>query len=49
MGSGRKEKGESRMIPRYFGEEPEGRMEIPSTHVGKAEDGACLGEESDWF
>lgn len=37
------------MIPRYFGEEPEGRMEIPSTHVGKAEDGACLGEESDWF
>lgn len=32
-----KRKKESRMIPRFFDEEPEGRMERPSTQMGKAE------------
>lgn len=37
------------MIPGFFDEEPGGRMEMPSTQMGKTEDGACLGEESDQF
>lgn len=37
------------MIPTFFDEDSERRMEMPSAQKGKAEDGAGLGEESDWF